>query len=351
MKTLCHVNLARGFRGGERQTELLIRELAKEGTAQRLVVREGSPLVGRLRDAPGLEIRAAGWPYLTSAGLARGAGLVHAHDGKSPHFAHVAHLRYRIPYIVTRRVVTPLSGRRVTRGAYRRASRLVAVCEAVRGSVERDTGRTDVAVISSALSGLRPDPARVAALRERHRGRFVVGCAAALVHANKGQLHLIEAARLLGDRVPRLHVLLLGEGPDAAWLGREAAKTGRVEMTGFVRNVGDYLAIMDVFVLPSYHEGFGGVLVDAMEAGLPVVATRVGGIPEIVTDGENGLLVPPGDAAALAAAIQRLHENRSFRLRLGEAGRERARGYSARTMARRYRRLYAEVAGLGGGSA
>ena len=343
MKAVCHVNLARGFRGGERQTELLVEELAKRGVEQRLIVRRGSPLVARMERFRGLDIRTVRWPYLTSVRLARGTGLIHAHDGKAPHFAHLAHLRFGIPYIVTRRVVTSLSGSRATRSAYRRASRVVAVCEAVKRTIESETGRSDVPVISSALSRLRPDPVRVEILRERYDGKFVVGCAAALVHANKGQLHLIEAARLLQGRIPPLHLLLLGSGPDAGRLKQAAAKLPSAELPGFVDNLGDYLAIMDVFALPSYHEGFGGVLVDAMGAGLPIVATEVGGIPEVVTDGENGLLVPPGDSAALARALGKLQKDPGLRRSLAEAGRARASAYTPERMTRRYLRLYGEV--------
>jgi glycosyltransferase involved in cell wall biosynthesis len=100
---------------------------------------------------------------------------------------------------------------------------------------------------------------------------------------------------------------------------------------------------MDVFVLSSRHEGLSIALVEAMALGRPVVVTRVGGLPEVVDDGQEGLLVPPGDPAALAAGIAALLGDGDLRRRMGEAARRRARGLDVRHAVRRTEELYAEL--------
>jgi glycosyltransferase involved in cell wall biosynthesis len=121
--------------------------------------------------------------------------------------------------------------------------------------------------------------------------------------------------------------LIVGDGPDRARLEeqiRELWLTGRVRLAGQRRDVPELLAGADVFVLPSRSEGHPVSVLEAMAAGVPVVASRVGGIPEQVEDGVTGLLVEPGDPEALAAALGRLAADPALRRRLGVAGRRRA---------------------------
>jgi glycosyltransferase involved in cell wall biosynthesis len=121
--------------------------------------------------------------------------------------------------------------------------------------------------------------------------------------------------------------LIVGDGPDRPRLEdeiRALGLAGRVAFAGERRDVPELLAGADVFVLPSRSEGHPVSLLEAMAAGVPVVASRVGGVPEQIADGATGLLVEPGDSAALAAALRRLTADPSLRRRLGAAGRLRA---------------------------
>lgn len=174
----------------------------------------------------------------------------------------------------------------------------------------------------------------------------VVGTVARLVPV-KGLQHLIAAAPETLRRCPQARFLLVGDGEMRPALEEQARALGlgdRITFTGFREDVPSLLAGMDVFVLPSLNEGMGRVLVMAMALGKPIVATRVGGIPELLGDGEAGLLVPPGDPAALAEAISALLQDPSRAQALGEAGRRRAPRYSAEAMVASLTKLYHEVA-------
>jgi len=143
-------------------------------------------------------------------------------------------------------------------------------------------------------------------------------------------------------------LVVVGDGPDAARVRRLAASSARADritLAGFVQHtaVPGVLASLDVLVLPSVYEEMGSVLVEAMAAGLPVVASDVGGIPEVVRHGETGLLVPPGDVDALTAALDRLVADPELRARLAAGARACAADYSWPSLAVRVAAVYARV--------
>lgn len=156
---------------------------------------------------------------------------------------------------------------------------------------------------------------------------FLVGNVGRLA-LQKGQRHLIAAMPLLLQRVPRARAIIAGGGDLEDYLcglARELGVAERVQVLGPRKDVPALMHAIDVLVMPSIWEGFGLVLLEAMAAGRPIVASRVATIPEVVADGETGLLVPAGDPLALAEALALLAEQPALASRLGEAGRERLR--------------------------
>jgi glycosyltransferase involved in cell wall biosynthesis len=171
-------------------------------------------------------------------------------------------------------------------------------------------------------------------------GRFV---------AEKGHRHLLEAAARIERTRPGVHWVLVGAGELEAALSREAQALGlasQVHFTGWRDDVPDVLAVADVFVLPSVNEGFGRVVVEAMAMARPVVATAVGGVPEIVRDGETGVLVPASDPRALADTVRSLLDDPARAARLGAAGRACAESrFSLTAHVDAVERVYTEVLG------
>ncbi len=200
--TVCHVNLARGYRGGERQTELLIRALAEKGWKQRLVARRGEPLADRLGDVDALTVieSSPGW-----AGAARAigrTGLIHVHEGRSLRAAWINHLVTGTPYLVTRRVQKGPRRHRFNRLMYRQADGIVALSTVIAEKISALDPSFSVAVIPSAASGLAPDRPESAALRARWGGEFVIGHIGALDDSHKGQQQIVATAEAMASARP-----------------------------------------------------------------------------------------------------------------------------------------------------
>ncbi len=160
----------------------------------------------------------------------------------------------------------------------------------------------------------------------------------------KGQRTLLQAAVFLQQKGVRLRYLICGDGPLRAVLENEAQALGlalNIQFLGFCSDIIKYLAVTDVFVHVPLWEGLGIAVIEALAAGLPVVASRVGGIPELVEDGRSGLLVPPQEPIALAAAIERIVQDLPSAQALGTAGQSSIRTrYDVTVMAQANEELY-----------
>jgi glycosyltransferase involved in cell wall biosynthesis len=150
------------------------------------------------------------------------------------------------------------------------------------------------------------------------------------MRADKGHCDLIDAFRRIAATFPQAHLVLVGEGqPMAGQLQAQVEALGlahRVHFTGRRDDIGNVLTAFDVFALPTLREALGTVFIEAAAMGVPVIGTDVGGVPETMQAGVTGLLVPPGDPAALAGALESLLADPALRRRMGDAGRELIRG-------------------------
>ena len=340
---ICHVNLASGYRGGERQTQLLIEELAARGFRQRLVARRGGELATRCEGITGLDVRQAASQPLIAATAARDAGLLHAHEARAIYACWLASKSSKTPWLLTRRVDNPFKSSFMRDRAYRNATRRVGVSNMIRQQIEIRYPGSRADVVPDAHANLAAGHQRPAALADRYQGKTVIGHIGALDHSHKGQGTIIEAAQRAADLYPELHFVLVGDGRDEAKFRQASAGLANIEFAGHVTEVDDYLSAFDVFVFPSLHEGLGSTLLDAMSFGLPIVATRVGGIPDIVEDGVNGYLVEPEQPEELLAGIRRIIDNSEERSGMAASNRRKADAFSPAAMADRYLAIYREM--------
>jgi hypothetical protein len=291
---ILHIDTGRQMRGGQWQVLQLLEGLAECGHASTLLARSGSPLFAAARER-GFEVR----PATPLAVLRARVDLVHAHDAR----AHVlAALLARVPVVVSRRVAFPLRGGFLSRWKYGRAAHYIAVSAHVAGVLEAaGIARERITVVYDGVPLAPPvtNGTRVVALatRDPKKGTALVEAAAALAPFD---VHF-------SSDLPR-------DLRDAA-----------------------------VFVYITHEEGLGSGALVAMAAGVPVIASRVGGLTEIVLDGETGLLVantPP----AIAAAVTRLRADPALAGRLAAAGRQSvAERFSAARMVRATEAVYHRV--------
>ena len=327
-------------------------------TAPRLVEAGYDVTVGALKEGRGAmadALEAAGVPFVSFGGRGRYdlralarlrralvAGrydIVHAHLFLANVAARVAGRLAGVPVVITSHHDTDVwmraPHRLVERLSARWCDRVVTCSEAVRRyAIERHgLPAARVRTLRNAIDvpAAPPDAARrrVAARRDLGAGAgdLLVATLGRLDEPKKGLAVFLDAAAVVAAAEPRARFALVGDGPARADLERRAGApglAGRVVFAGERRDVRDVLSGIDIFVQPSLWEGFGLTVIEAMAAALPVVASRVGGIPEALRDGVDGILVPPAEPAALARAILRLARDPDLGARLGAAGRDRA---------------------------
>ena len=254
--------------------------------------------------------------------VGRGVDVVHVnlwHPWAS-HYGLLAAWLKRVPTVVVLHADLEVHSRlsaAVSRWFFERASAVVAVSAEMARSLEERAGLAPGSVLT-VYNGVEAG----SAIADREPGGAITVCCAGRLSHEKGfDVALRALAELEG-----VFLHLVGDGPDRKALEELAAELGlegRVRFEGWVQDVRPALERCDVFVAPSRREAFGMAVAEAMAAGLPVVASAVGGLPELVVHGETGLLVPPDDPRALAGAVCTLVKDPASARRMGRAGRER----------------------------
>jgi glycosyltransferase involved in cell wall biosynthesis len=177
------------------------------------------------------------------------------------------------------------------------------------------------------------------------QGAFVVGTVGRLTPV-KGQKYLIEAAAKILPKIPEIVFVFLGDGELMNELKMQAASAGisdKVKFLGWLPNVAEFMSTFDIFVLPSLNEGMGKVLVEAMAAGKPIIASDIGGISDLVVHGKNGLLVSPMNSDALANSIELVLGNSQMRTNMGEEGQRLSQEYDVNSMISKIDCLYLQL--------
>ena len=289
---------------------------------------------------------------------ARRVAVLHTHEFFMNTLGLMASWLTGVPLVATVHGRNYYSDKTRRRIAYRLvgrfAGRLVTVSEANKRFLTEEVGippRRIQVIPNGVPPGDEAPAATLSALRESlglDQHHPVVGSVGSL-YPVKGHRYLIEAAPSILGRFPQTVFVIVGQGGLRGELEARAARLGvaaNLRFLGHREDVRDLLSICDLFVLPSLSEGMPLALLEAMAAGLPAVATRVGGVTEVLEDRKTGLLVPPGDSGALAAAIMTLMGNPPLVKELGEAARHEATTrFSLAGMVRAYEGVYSELNG------
>ena len=366
-----HIDTARTWRGGQNQVLLTVNGLRSIGERAALVAHPDGEL--RRRAAEGLELipiasrtemdLSAAW-RLSRVIRRLGPDIIHAHDAHgiamgalalSMGTASANRSGGRAPALVaSRRVDFHLRGNSLSRWKQRQVDCFIAASEAIRQMLVADGVPAERTI--TVHEGIDVEHVAAAPPVNLHETFWlphlapVVGNVAALV-PHKGQRHLVDAAHLVVREIPDARFIILGEGELRDTLERQIREhhlEKHVLLPGFRTDVLGCIKGFDLLAMSSVTEGLGTSLLDGMACSRAIVATRAGGIPEVVDDGVTGLLVPPRDHAAMAQAIVRLLKDDGLRKRMGEAGLARVGGrFTVDRMVAETAAAYARVAGRG----
>ncbi len=355
---IVHLESGRHLYGGARQVLLLARGLEAQGAGTTLACAAGSAVAAEAA-RQGLAVRVlpmSGDVDLFFAGrlarLLRGLApdLLHVHSRRGADWlGGAAARRAGLPAVLTRRVDSPEG--LVAALKYRRYDRVIAISMAIRRQLE-DAGvpAARLALIRSAVDPRLLEPAwsreRLAREFGLDPGCLLVGCVAQLI-PRKGHELLLDAWRRVARDCPAARLLLFGQGPLETRLRgsiRAAGLGDSVTLAGFRPDLPAFLGRLDLLVHAALAEGLGLAVLEAQAAGVPAVAFAAGGVPEIVADGRTGVLVPAGDAPALAVALTALLRDEPRRRAFGQAAAERvAREFSVADMVAAHLTLYREL--------
>ncbi len=356
-----HIDTGKELRGGQRQLLLLAGGLRERGHEQLVVCPEGSSLETRAHQK-GLRVfalpahdpaHAHGIVQLRQLLLMERFRVLHAHDGKGQTIAWLASAGMPVRRVASRRVTflprRLAGGRTIHRLKYQLTCHAVIAISCFVKQILAESG-VPTAIIEVIPDGIEfPRELPNGCLRSRVRAQwsfgeddFLIGHMGGIT-PEKGQDIAIEALRLLEQSVPRARLLLAGE-----FSGRESGLTqsrtrlleGRVRLLGPIENLAEFFAGLDLFTVPSRAEGLGSSALLAMAHGVPVVASRVGGLPEVVEDGRTGWLIPADSPAALADVVISAASDRVRLRTLGLQARERARQFASNIMVERTEALY-----------
>jgi len=334
-----HLDSARTWRGGQQQVLLTVLGLRARGHRALLAAHPEGVLYQRASEgddlvplAPRSEVDLAAAWRLARVIAMHGPDIVHAHD---PHTVAMASLALsfgvgpKVPVLVaSRRVDFHLQKHSFSRWKYRQVAMFIAASRAIADMlVEDGIPRARVAVVHDGIDVEKVALVPSADLHQEFwfpRGAPVAVNVAALV-PHKGQKFLLEAMARVRRSVADAQLVVFGEGELRAALEQQVRDLGldkHVVLAGFRDDVLALTKSADLFVMSSVTEGLGSTLLDAMAMGLAVAGTTAGGIPEAVEHGVTGVLVAPGDSAALGDAIVRLLQDAPVRRQMGEAGRD-----------------------------
>lgn len=281
--------------------------------------------------------------------------LVHSHLYHANYYGRLAAFREGIPAVCTiqNTYARPKMHRRlINRWLARRTARIIAVSAQVRDDILRYDG-VDPSKVVVIPNGVDPDKIDIPLTRAEARERlgipaeyFLIGTVARL-EEQKGLRYLLDAVRILREGGKKAYLLVAGSGREEVRLREQAARDGIEDAVFFLgarRDVAELYRAMDVFALSSLWEGGPITLIEAMASGLPVVATPVGIVPEIVRDGVNGFIVPLREPAVLGEALWRVREDPARAEAMGREGRATVRGrYTHRHVAEKVMAIYEEV--------
>lgn len=361
MKIL-HLSSAISWRGGEQQIAWLFLELQKLGLEQWIACPRDSALEEWClrQDHPMMEYtkRSSADPYpgLVIRRFCRKhkIDLVHIHDSHAQNYAlfSTAWWGNKVPMVLSRRVDFPIGDHFLSRWKYRHPAirRILCVSDFIRQLLAKDLGQSErLQVVYDGVDLTRFGFVRSGRLHRELQladGQFLIGNVAAIA-PHKDYFTFVDTVALLVKTDLPAHFLIIGgDGGEEELIREYIAEKGlqnRITLLGFRTDVPELLPELDLFLFTSKTEGLGSSILDAFACQVPVVATRAGGIPELVEEGVTGLLAPPQDAEALAQQALRMLREAALRKKIQASAFDKVQALSCEAMAQNTLAIYKQT--------
>ncbi len=349
---IVHLDTGRTWRGGQNQVFLLIRELKKRGLEQLLITPPGTPLeqkiqnmgvkIKNLNPANDLDI-ISGWK-LKKIVSNYAPGIVHFHTAKSLGVGSLTLRKFRKKTVFTRRVDFPLKNNILNKIKYGFPGKLVVISDFIKKQMLESGFKNPERIYSSVDTEKFKSDKKTVVQKPKN---FKVGMSGALNLNHKDFLTFIRAAQKVIEKNKKVKFYIAGTGRDEKKILefiKERELGRQVRLKGFVEDMPAFYHNLDVLVHTVHYEGLGTSVLEGMASGLPVVATRVGGLKEVVKDGINGFLVAKKDDGAVFDQLQKILYDKSLRKKLGVRGRTRVEEkFSVKKMVNGYIDIYRKI--------
>jgi len=361
MTKILHVSGATTWRGGEQQAVYLIEELAKKTFCQMLFAPVNAPIFERIQ-TEGIEKQA--YPKKRAVSLSMAIRLrklcrqfkpdiIHCHDSHAHTLSYTSALiGNKTPIVISRRVDFPVSPSLFSKAKYNSNAIAAYICVSKAIKDVLSISIKEKKKIHLVYSGINlnrfENKENTNILRNEFnipiKNHIIANIAAIAPH--KDYYTFVDTAQILLSSGFPATFLIIGDGPEAEHINNYVASKNLKEnivFTGFRNDIPEILPEIDCMLVTSKTEGLGTSIIDALSAGTPVVATQAGGIPEIITDHENGLLSPCQNPEHLSKNIETLFANQTLRNQLIENGKLRASEFSKENMARKTAAIYEAI--------
>lgn len=356
-----HIDVDIGWRGGQQQAFYLHKELVEKGISSYFICAKNSELEKRLK-LNNLSYQAYNFvgklDFFAAKKIAsfckrHNATILHAHSSRALSLALMVKFFYSPAKLIASRRVDFKIGRNVfsrMKYASKKIDMIVCISENIRKiMIECGISEAKLVTVLSGVDTKKFENIVVEKSFKEENGipenKIIVGTTAALAD-HKDYPTLLKAAKIVLEKRSDVFFCSLGDGrlkDELIRLSTELEISDNFKFFGYREDVGKFLKTFDIFVLSSKMEGLGTSIIDAMALGLPIVATEAGGIPELIKNERNGLLVPKQNPVALANAILFLLENESARKKLGKQAREDSENFSFKKMAEQNFEIYKRI--------
>lgn len=320
---IIHVCMSKEYGEIENQIEEIIKNLDSDHNEQYLVTAQGVTFGNGLRSISLEKITVLNSFF--GHGNFTDADVIHAHDPNALAWAYRHSKKHKIPFIATWRTLKAPKPNETR--VLKHASLILAISRAVQKRLESlEINR--VKIVPDPYLPIKPNAIEITHLRAEFNEAFVIGCICDINDKLHGLRYLIDAARELKREIPALAYVILGEGPDLETLQEETKDMENIHWISDTKKISEYLSIMNVFCYPTLYEPFGNTLLRTMQYQVPIIASQVGGIVDILQNRSSALLVPPRRPGLIADAIRTMYREVGIRNSIARDAYNRLKNFS-----------------------